>query len=802
MQQLFERIARRYVAFLSRTWWLILPLVLALAVWAAGPTVALFKHINTDLAALLPDDFPSVVTANKLGEKVEKRQGLTVVLEFDEPEVGTEYLPEVSAALLQSPYVNEALYYRDGFDFFKKNALLFLDVEKLEELDERIDREIQKRKLGGLYIDFEEEDDGGADDEEFDLDSFREKHGGEASDFPSKYYESESKKLYSILLHSPETSPDFGYMQRTLDDVRARVEALPVVQEGVATPYYAGGFVTKLNEYHTLTRDLRMAGIVALIGITFFLTWRFRRPDALLFVFVPFACALFWDFAITARVIGELNIVTAFLFSILFGMGVDFGIHLLARYWEERTSGRGVEEAIAATLATTGRSCLTAGFTTAPAFYLLMINDFKGFSEFGFIAGTGLVLSVASFWLVLPCLFLLAERIGLRPPKALAEPVVRLFNVGWRHTRVTVLVFAVLLVATVAVCIPRLRFEYDFKKLKARMETADIAKDKMRESVRGGGTAAVILVEDPADIPKLREQAEAIIEREGSISDQFISYDRFVPEDQEEKKVIIARIDERLDDDALKLLKENEEQKIDEFRSMLHPETVTEKDLPDSVRESFFGKEEVPGQLVFIKPKKGIELDDGRNAMQFADEVRAFEVDGKRYDATSVNLIFADVLTTMLRDSKRAVPLTLFAVLFVLWLDFRRFRRVGIVASPLFVGVTLMFGTMCCVGIKLSFYNMVVLPVVLGLGVDYGVHFYHRYLEGGAGSIPEAMRHTGSAIFVTATTTMLGFAGLAFANHAGLASLGTLAVIGITTCLVAAIIFFPAFLRFLELRRR
>ena len=796
-----KRFAESYIAFLRHTYWIILPVVAAVSIAAAFPTIRLFSNINTDLAALLPDDFPSVEAAKALSEKVVKRQGITVVLEFDQPKIGPQYLPDVAKELLKSPYVSEAIYYRQGYEFFKKNGLLYLSLGKLNELYDRLDREIQKRKLGGLYIDFEEEDE---DEEEklFDLKTFKGKHAGEMADFPSEHYNNEDETIYSLLLHSPVTSPDFNYMQKALDDVKSRLEVLPFIRDGKAKVYYSGGFVTKLNEYDTLLRDLRIAGIVAFIGITLFLTWRFRRPDALLFVFVPFSCALFCDFAITSWVIGELNIVTAFLFSILFGMGVDFGIHLLARYWEERRNGNDVASALATTLATTGRSCLTAGFTTAPAFYLLMINDFKGFSEFGFIAGTGLVLCVASFLLVMPCLFLLAERIGLRPPAGRTEPVIRLFNIGWRHPRFSTAVFCVLLVSSIVASLPLLGFEYDFKKLKARMEYADIARDKMRESVRGGGTAAVILVRDEKDIPKLRKKIEGVMKEPGAITSQFFSYDRFVPENQQEKTIVIARIDKRLDDDALNLLKDDEREKIDDFRSMLHPDGITEEKIPDAVREAFFGKEDVPGQLVFVRPKRGVELDDGRNAMRFADEVRTITVDGKVYHATSINLIFADVLSTMLRDSKRAIPLTVLAVLLVLWLDFRSWWRVGVVASPLVMGIGLMFGTMCAFGMRLNFYNMIVLPVVLGLGVDYGVHFYHRYLEEGFGSVAQAMRHTGSAIFVTATTTMLGFLGLALANHAGLSSLGTLAVIGIAACLVASVIFFPAFLRFLELRKR
>ena len=402
-----NRLVSGYVNFLKRTYWIILPIMLVISVYAAKPTIHLFATINTNLAALLPEDHPSVVIADEIGEKFEDYQGVTVVLEFDKAGEGPNYLPIVADAVMKSPYVNETIYKRKGYDYFKKNGLLFLSVDQLNKLHDRMDREIQKRKLGALYIDFEaEETKDGEDEKPFDLKTFKRKHAQELSDFPSEYYSNDEELVYTLRTHSPNPSPDFAYMQEGVDAVKAIVNDLPEIRSGEVKVYYYGGFVSRLDEYHTLMRDLKIAGIVALIGITLFLTWRFRRPDALIYIFVPFACALCWNFAITSFVLGQLNIVTAFLFSILFGLGVDFGIHLLARYWEERRAGSDAAQGIKTMLQTTGRSCLTAGFTTAAAFYLMLINDFAGFSEFGFIAGTGLVLSVVGFFIMMPWLTL------------------------------------------------------------------------------------------------------------------------------------------------------------------------------------------------------------------------------------------------------------------------------------------------------------------------------------------------------------------------------------------------------------
>jgi predicted RND superfamily exporter protein len=102
---------------------------------------------------------------------------------------------------------------------------------------------------------------------------------------------------------------------------------------------------------------------------------------------------------------------------------------------------------------------------------------------------------------------------------------------------------------------------------------------------------------------------------------------------------------------------------------------------------------------------------------------------------------------------------------------------------------------------KLNFYNMVALPTIIGMGIDNGVHLYHRYREEGENSLPRVLKSTGGAMFVSMLTTMVGFSGLTLATHPGLNSIGRLALIGLVTCFVAAVVVLPALLQILEGRK-
>jgi predicted RND superfamily exporter protein len=137
----------------------------------------------------------------------------------------------------------------------------------------------------------------------------------------------------------------------------------------------------------------------------------------------------------------------------------------------------------------------------------------------------------------------------------------------------------------------------------------------------------------------------------------------------------------------------------------------------------------------------------------------------------------------------------------VLLIDFRSVRHTVILILPVTIGLALMLGIMSVFDLKFDLYNMVAMPAVAGLGINNAIYLYHRYREEGPGRLVVVMRTTGVAVFITAMAMIMGFFGLLFADHPGLRSIGTLAVLGISSVLLSLLTFFPAFLMFLESRR-
>jgi predicted RND superfamily exporter protein len=181
--------------------------------------------------------------------------------------------------------------------------------------------------------------------------------------------------------------------------------------------------------------------------------------------------------------------------------------------------------------------------------------------------------------------------------------------------------------------------------------------------------------------------------------------------------------------------------------------------------------------------------------MALADDIRDIRADdGKTYHAVSSSVIFADVLTVMLKDSPVAVAVSFAAVFLLVLIDFRSIRNSLVAMIPLICGIAIMLGVMGAAGVHLNFFNMIVLPIILGMGVDCGVHVFHRFQEEGYGNIPKVLTTTGGSIVITTLTTIAGFSGVIFAHHGGLSSMGIAAVIGLCSILVINLFFFPSVL--------
>ncbi|MBI3018715.1 MAG: MMPL family transporter [Deltaproteobacteria bacterium] len=187
-------------------------------------------------------------------------------------------------------------------------------------------------------------------------------------------------------------------------------------------------------------------------------------------------------------------------------------------------------------------------------------------------------------------------------------------------------------------------------------------------------------------------------------------------------------------------------------------------------------------------------------SIRYAEEIREFQNRAKDFGVriASEAVIYSDILSLIKKELPYTLLFSALAIFLFLWIDLKNIRTVLLICLPLAIAILCLLGTMSILEMRLNFMNAVVFTILLGLGIANGVYILHRYKELGAGSLPFVLKSTGGAIFLSSTTTMIGFGSLLFAYHKGLQSIGLVAVIGMGLCLITSVTVLPAFLQVLE----
>jgi uncharacterized protein len=782
--------------------------ILAVATLAtvAGGWLSSKLKLDSDLAALLPESSPSARALEAMGEQVVWTSQLRVALRTGDFDAALRFARDVAPRLEASPWVRSVAYGND-VAFYERNALLFLDPPTLDTLYDVVEGAVNagKQRLNPLMVDdlFGDGEHGGGGEHGSDAVGVSRsrlsewEHEYEAA-IPAPYFANPERSVLVLDVHPERGGADLTYSRAMVDEVRRIVgEADPTAYAPDMEVFYGGNIKNRIDEFETIRSDILGTAACGVGGVFLLVALGFQSVVIAVLISIPLFASLAWTFGATYFLLGQLNTITGFLFVVLFGLGVEFGIHAMARYTEARRGGLDSHAAVHRMVCQGASPMLVSALTTAAAFLSLTLLEFRGFSELGLITALGMVCAVAGVIFVLPALVIVAEELGvLRVPAVkgatLVAPRRRL-----PYAR-TIVAAATALALLSGFFFTRVRFQYDFTDLRIvtpeREEYARVADGvfPLLES------PAVVLASSPEEVDDIVAAVQEIM-RTDTLSptvESVRSVRSLVPDDQPlrlEKIRALRTLVERESDRAAELSWRDQE-RFDRLQSLLAvDEPFSWTDFPAQDRARFTGTDGGPGNFVLIQP--GVPLRDGRNAIAFRDDVGTFQgASAKVYHAASPNIIVADLLSMITREGPIAVALSLSVVFLIIFVSTRSLRASMLIIVPLVFGMVWTGGLMYALGMQLNFFNMVVFPSLVGIGVDEGVHIHHRYREDGPGSLPFVLRRTGMAVTLTAGTTMAGYAGLVFAHHPGLQAIGTLAVLGQGAAFLGALLVLPAVL--------
>jgi hypothetical protein len=787
-------------------------LFLSLALTAVSIYYTSKIAIRSNFSDLLPDNHPAVVEARRLEKVVGGASFIVVTVETKNPGAAVAFLTDFKQKIVQEQL--SGIRYIDDqppVEFFKKEGLLYLTPGDLDQLTEDINGRITAAKLKKthLYLDLlEDEKQTGFDAA---LSEYRQKFGGLLQN--GSHYQNEPGTLFVSLI-KPEWRPtDVSKTTAMVDRLDKIVRELdPKKYDPSLSVRFTGPYIKTVTQKKILVRDASVVSIVSFIGSILYIYLHFRRKRAVLLIGVPLTLSSLWALSLAYFFFGSLNLFSSVACAVLLGLATDYGIHIYTDYARYRVRTDDVAESLRRTVSDLGIGFVAASFTTAAAFFALMLSRFKALYEFGAIAGCGILLCFIAYVVIFPPLTALFEKYWPLHKGHIAEelqrqPMHEKIPIRWIFSRKNLVISGlVLLLPFLAVIAGKLRFDYNLNHIMGQQATRELDRDVdgiFNHSVN----PEVALVDRPEDAAPLAAAIRKVQEKnekspQGTTIKGVVALSDFLPPDQPARIEKIKGIKTLFTDFVVRSMKGKDRDSYNRFKTMLDPTPVTQQDLPEQITRSFEDREGKIGRTVFIFPN--FEMTQADKFMRFVEEIREVHCDGCSgpFYASGESTVYYEIVQMLFREGKYIIGFAALCVFGALLISFRSFKSTFLIFSPLVVGMFATFGWMALTGIRFNIINLAALPIILGSVDDYAVLFYQRYREHPSESLEASYRLSLAPILGSAMTSILGFGSLAFADMGGVRSFGLLCVVGTVFCTAATVIWFPALLAFFDRREK
>jgi len=682
---------------------------------------------------------------------------------------------------------------------------------------------------------------------------------------PAPFFSRDKTRLLITVQPRYPSSRGVEYSKLVIGKIdRAIAEADPEdlgVRVGITGTY---AFTTETNA--VVNSDMLRTTIISSIGVLVILFFAFGSVFYSVIALIPLLVSVVLTMSWAKLALGGFNLVTTFLPALVLGLGIDYAIHIIARYSEERSRGSSLNRALYSAVLHKGEASFYAAATTSLVFVGLLTARSRALFEMGAITSIGVILAFLVTLFLIPALITLAHYVlRFRHKEHVASHAARLggffrFVTGKAHA-----IFVIVLVLTFFVTFQAARTSFVFSStdLVPHVASQDVMDDILTHfegSPTGLGSFFTFYASTEAELKDIVSHlsqndlvedirsAEGILpvnlaEQQKMLNDldlrSYIDQLTLLEQSLEERSAISAQIrallaqfallqygaslngrvdvallsDEILDqlrDIQLKIgsldvegakrsvaslrnALEDLDANLEEIRDLPPMETLLRDILlayPEGIRTRYITPD---GEFIIQARVSGrIFSDDNlekfdKFASSFSDNYFGMPLASKRLE------------DYMKRDFYISTLIAIALIIIVLWRSLRGWIRTLLAASPLVLGYIWMLGGMRLLSIDFNFLSIIISPLLIGIGVDNGIHVLHRTMEERSlnpdGAIERGSSATAVAVIVTSLTTMLVFGSLLAARTPGLRMLGTSALLGIGFSLLFSLLFLPAALR-------
>ena len=852
-KSLIERFSNWYIPLICAHKYKALAFYLVLALVFAFPIlVKPGLKLDADLSHLLPENTPSVKALEESYQRFGSTDRFMIAIQSEDVELVAALQDSISDYIRknwQGDYVSTQV--DNDNKFFKDNALLYLPVKHLENIRENLeDLQLEiGRKNGPLVVDLLGDDSAPADSANgtapakkervwFDanlpqelglpdeavgaFDTFFKKKEedktpkvGEPEEWDKKKYvpahlktrligcprpDSTGKILFNGVVNAKLLRPstDYEFVTHILARTDSLLNYFNSKTYPVPTRFTVEGTYEGLKEVDDVANDSIFSFGISLVLIILLTMFFFRSVKGPILVTSSVLYACLPTLAFTALFYGKLNPFTVFVASIILGIGIDYSIHILGTSQKLMHKHATLEEVLEAAQRKMLKPFILASFTTIAAFLTLLAAHFRGFYEFGVVASMGVLFSMLTSVLVLPVFIKCMGGIPKAPdntllPKSWDESkILRFFKYA---------AFAGFALGAVSLWFAQdVDFEHNLRNLR-RVSTEKKQENGINTSVtrtnnRATSTPAAVMGSKAEQLDLLYDtlMVRLHVEKDSTLR-SFLTLKSFVPaQDSQEKRLeVIEEIRDLVEARVFDRAEGEDSVNIATLRSLASVEkTFTAEDIPEWALDLLREKDGSYGKIGFIYGN--FPSWDAKALHRFQDRYSHWNFDGEDLRTFSSQFILSDVIESVKQDSFRLALVIVLVIFGTLLISFRK--------PKLFIAGCVSFGmgTLLTLGLlglltdlfefgKISIYNVIVIPMALGIGIDSTIHMITSWMSDKNMTLRQLMDTTGRNVMASSTTTIAGFVGFLFTTHRGLKGIGDLACISIAMFLITSIVF-------------
>ncbi len=813
-------------------------------------------RIDTDTADMISDD-----VSFRQNDRAFKRvfpafkETIVAVIDSDSSERSANAASRLAASLRTAPDHFQRIDLPGDDPFFKRQGLLYLDVEKLATLSNRL-AEAQPLlaalasdpNLRGL-ADFirlvlDKAEDPMAVGQELDR-LFNEMAAAVEAAIAAEPGELSWRRLLDLRGTLSGTrrlvliEPVLDYTSLTpgaeaIATLRAMAKKLGIEKDNGLTLRLTGSVVLEHEELQTASNGAVWAGLSATAGVTILLIWGLGSVRLIAATLITLLAGLVITAGLATLLIGRLNLISV-TFAVLFvGLGVDFGIHLSLRYKEAIQQQLDHARALREALSSIGSPLTLSAICAGLGFIAFVPTDYQGLAELGIISAAGMVVAWVMNLTLLPALLSLMPLRSVAPAKPASRSVR-----PWTE-RFANIILGLALVLAISTMPLLLRVAFDFNPLHLKdpaSESVSTFLDLERNPETSANTINV-LADDLARADSIAGRLRALPE-----TGDVITIQNFVPSEQDAKLAIVddmafflgalrppdqpdlsSKDRESALLDLLSVLKQagsdsgsgldrlrksladfvelgqGEDDRLHDLEQRLTrhlPDLLQQLDqalqaeridldtLPDNLHSQWIS--ETGEARILVRPAIGIN--DNKTLARFADAVL-----GAVPSATGTPIIITQAGRAVVGAFAEASVIAFLLITILLAVILRKVSDVLLVLAPLALAIIFTSASSVLLGLSLNFANVIVLPLLLGLGVSGAIHVVMRRHQDRQASQSPIASSTTRAVFFSALTTIASFGSLAISAHQGMASMGLLLTVAILWSLVCTLIILPALL--------